>query len=421
MNITIEEGVVKHTQRSVIRKYSDSTKKDLLSETILEAVVVFKDKDGTVYPDGKIIKSDEYATIFTYDYNKDKYGDIISCQVSKTKKKNDKSLDFEKTKIIYTYNKKGKLVKEEHFTRDDLAYVTNTFLYNDDGEIVSQKSKGTHTVLEKKFYHGQIRSITETTIKSKIVNRSYEAFFDKNDRVYKVYDYDKHIETDYERDFDGDGNVLSETQRFFDISTTNKKLISYIVTTYNPAAGYKIATIIKNGILTEKHQYNLKGEELSMYYIEDGKELFKRTEKTIDIDTGNIIITTTITITDQNTGHDIKNEIIKETYDKNNNLLVYANNDSIVTEYEYDENNRRTSAITKKLIDEKFVIINEVLYTYEEDEETNSTTKIRQLTVFNKDGEIVSKDIHKEIFDETTETYKEDKMLFDVETSCNCK
>ena len=83
--------------------------------------------------------------------------------------------------------------------------------------------------------------------------------------------------------------------------------------------------------------------------------------------------------------------------------------------YEYDEEDRRKSAITKKLIGEEFVVINEVLYTYETTEEGN-TVRTRQLTVFNKNGEVKSKKIHKETITDTSESYEEDTMIYEEDT-----
>ena len=90
MNINIPEGVDKYTKHILIKKYSDSTKKDLISETLLDTTVIFRDND-IIYPDGKIILNDELVTLFDYEYNKDETGNIISCKITKSMKKNGKS------------------------------------------------------------------------------------------------------------------------------------------------------------------------------------------------------------------------------------------------------------------------------------------------------------------------------------------
>lgn len=413
-NIVIDEdGVVKYISHKLIRKFSDDGKKDLLSETKLDNVVIFKDKNGTIYPDGKIITSDEFVTMYTYQYNKDNEGNTLSCIIEKSVKKNGKLLDIEKTGEKKYFDKLGRLIKVELSTRDGIVYHTTRYEYDVDNNIILQTTKGTHTVREKKFYRGEVSSITETTIKSKMTHTPYRAFFDNNGRIYKVIDGDRRVEIDYERDFDSEGNILSETQRFFDISSTDKKLISYIVTSYIPAAKYKIGKVIKNGILTEKHTYDLKGDELTLFKVEDGKELFTRTEKTTDPDTGNLTITTNTKITDCKTGSLIKDKTIKRTYDKDNKLLLYSEDDSTVSTYEYDEEGRRTSVITKKLVNEEFVVINEVLYTYSTDEETGETIKKRQLTIFDENGTVIAKDSHEEKFNSASEEYTEEKMLFE--------
>ena len=415
MNIIIKDGTIKRTISTLIRKFSDSNKKDMISETRLFTDIIFKDKDGTIYPDGKIIRSDEYVTMHNYEYTKDEDSNITSCKVTTSKMKNGKSIDIEKTTSTKYYDKQGRLIEEDFFTRDGIMYLRQRYEYDTDGNVIARKDKSTDTKQTIKYHHnGEVISIVNETIKSKAIHKKYNAFFDNKNRVYKTIDGDKSIETDYEREFDGDGNILSETKRFFDISTTNKKLISYITTTYNPASGYKIDSVIKNGILTEKHEYNLKGEELGMFMVEEGKELFKRVETSNDSDTGNKTTITSIKIIDQESGKVIKDSSIKTIHDKDNKLLSYSEDNTIVSTYEYDEEGRRSSVITKKLIDDEFVVINEVLYTYSTDEETGKTIKTRQLTVFDKDGNITNKDVHTEIFDETSDTYEFDKTLFEV-------
>lgn len=415
MNIIIEDGTIKRTVSTLIRKFSDSNKKDMISKTRLFTDIIFKDKDGTIYPDGKIIRSDKYVTIYKYEYNKDKDSNIISCKVTTSKMKNGKSIDIEKTTSNKYYDKNGRLIEEEFFTRDGILYLRQRYEYDSDGNLITRKDKSTVTKQTIKYNNnGDVISIVDETIKSKAIHKKYIAFFDNENRVYKTIDGNKSIETDYEREFDEDGNILSETKRFFDISTTNKKLISYVTTTYNPASGYKIDSVIKNGILTEKHEYNLKGEELKMYIVEEGKELFKRIERSIDSDTGNKTTITNTKIINQASGKVIKDLSIKTIHDPDNKLISYSEDNTVVSTYEYDEEGRRSSVITKKLIDDEFVVINEVLYTYSTEEETGKTTRKRQLTVFDKDGNITNKDVHTEIFDETSDTYEFDKTLFEA-------
>lgn len=413
MNINIPEGVDKYTKHILIKKYSDSTKKDLISETLLDTTVIFRDND-IIYPDGKIILNDELVTLFDYEYNKDETGNIISCKITKSMKKNGKSMDIEKIEQTDFYDNLGRLIQSVFKTRDGITYLTKKYEYDCDNNIVSERVKGTDNIITKKYHHGKVYYIESKTIKSKITNTKYQAFFDDKGNVYKVIDRDKHIEKDYERDLNSDGKTLSKTVRFFDISTTNKKLISYITTTYNPVVDYKIDKVIKNGILTEKHTYDLKGDEISLFILEDGNSIFKRKEKSIDPDTGNTINIIKTTITDEKTSSVIKDTTVKTVYDKDNKLLTYAEDNSIVTEYEYNEEGKRKSAITKKLIGEEFVVINKVFYTYETDEESGNTIRTRELTVYDGKGNIISKDIHKEVTSELTDSYEEEKMFFDI-------
>ena len=234
MNIIIKDGTIKRTISTLIRKFSDSNKKDMISETRLFTDIIFKDKDGTIYPDGKIIRSDEYVTMHNYEYTKDEDSNIISCKVTTSKMKNGKSIDIEKTTSTKYYDKQGRLIEEDFFTRDGIMYLRQRYEYDTDGNVIARKDKSTDTKQTIKYHHnGEVISIVNETIKSKAIHKKYNAFFDNKNRVYKTIDGDKSIETDYEREFDGDGNILSETKRFFDISTTNKKLISYITTIKN--------------------------------------------------------------------------------------------------------------------------------------------------------------------------------------------
>lgn len=411
MNITIDEGIISYKKHNNITKYSDSSKKDIVSQTILNTVVVFKDEHG-VYPDGKIILSDEIVISYDYDYIKDENDNVISCRISKNKKKNGKSIDIEKVNEVKYYDKLGRHIKTEYITRDGITYLTDKYSYDNDNNIIEKRTKGTHNVSTTKFNRdGEVTLIEDMTFKSKAVHTKYRAFFDNNGKIYKVIDGNNNIETDYERDLNDDGNVLSETVRHFDISTTTKKLISYTVNSYNPAVGYKIDKVIENGILKERHIYDLKGDEIGLFVLEDDKELFVRNEKTIDEDTGNIIRIRKETITNKKTGDIIKDTTTKAIYDINNNLLTFSLDNSMVTEYEYNEEGKRKSAITKKLIDEEFVVINEVLYTYETTTE-GDTVRTRQLTVFNEKGEVISKNIHKETVTDTSTSYEQDIMIY---------
>lgn len=409
----IPENTAKYIFHEIIKKYSDDSKKDLVSEAKTDYIIVFKDKDG-VYPEGKIIASNKFVTMYDYNYIKDNDGNVISCIIEKSVHKNGKLLDIEKTGEKKYFDKKGNLVKVELSTREGIIYSTLTYEYDSDNNVILEKAKGTHTVRTKTFYRGEVKCITETTIQSKMTHTPYKAFFDNDGRIYKVIDGDKSVEINYERDFDAEGNILSETKRYFDISTTTKKLISYEVKSYIPAANYKIGKVIKNGILTEEHTYNLKGEEIALFKLEDNKEYFTRIQKTVDTDNGNITTISTTLISDYS-DNTVKNKVVKRTVDKDNKLLLYSEDNSIVSTYEYDDEGRRTSVITKKLVGEEFVVINEILYTYTTDPETLETIRTRELTIFDIKGEPIAKTIHEESFDSLSDTYTEEKILFNLE------
>ena len=58
MNITIDEGVISYKKHNMIIKYSDSSKKDMVSQTILNTDIVFKDKHGNDKYYNELIYSD---------------------------------------------------------------------------------------------------------------------------------------------------------------------------------------------------------------------------------------------------------------------------------------------------------------------------------------------------------------------------
>lgn len=418
MNITIEDGTIERQISTITRVFSDSTKKDVLSDTKIVTDIIFKDKDGNTYPDGKIIVSDEYVKMNDYKYNRDENGNVLNCTITTSAKKNGKSIDIEKTTSIEYYDTSGKLTTKEFYTRDGIQYLSQKYEYSVDGKVSTRVDKGTDTFDTIKYNsNGDVVSIISETIRSKTRFKKYIAFFDSDNRIYKTIDGHKRIETDYERDFDGSGNMLSETKRFFDISTTHKKLISYVVTSYNPAANYKIASIIENGILKEKHEYDTKGEEIEMYKVEEGKELFVRTESSVDEDTGNKTIVTSTKIIEQGTGNILKDSKVKTVYDSDKKLISYSEDNTISSVYEYDAEGRRTSVTTKKLIDGEYVTINQVLYTYTTNE--TATVRTRQLTVYDKDGNTTNKEVHTETFDTTIDTYDYDRTIFESAIATN--
>ena len=116
MDIVIEDGTIKREISTIIHKFSDSTKKDITSETTTNTIIIFKDKNGTVYPNGKIVKSDELVILYDYEYTKDKNGNILRCKITTSKMKNGKSIDIEKTTSVKYYDEHGKLIVEEFFT-----------------------------------------------------------------------------------------------------------------------------------------------------------------------------------------------------------------------------------------------------------------------------------------------------------------
>lgn len=417
MLVRYEEGLkdfVRNTTTTKYEKFNGSDKKSVTSVAKDITHVVFKDEDGT-YPTGKIVTSDKFVDSYKYEFDKDEIGNVNNCRVIKTSKKNGKSLDIEKIETIEYYDVLGRLIREEDKTRDGVTFRTTLYDYTVDNKVSKKTVKGTHTITYTKFYKDEVSSIVDKTIESKMQHVKYRADFDAFGNIIKIYDGDRHIEKDYERDLDTNGKTLSETIRFFDVSSPDKKLISYITTAYNPAADYKISEVIKNGILTERYTYDLNGDEISMM-LDNGKiETFRRTERTVDSDTGDITEISKLIIIDKKTQNVIKDKVVQNVFDKDKKkILSYSDSENnIVTTYEYDDNDRRLSAITKQSFDGELKTISEIKYEYTDDEDNNTHTRKRTDIRYDAAGNITAKTIHYEEDTENTEVLQFDEYTYE--------
>lgn len=416
--IQYEKNLVSYTKFSNRMNYitTEDKKRSLVSDITEKDKINFIDENGNVIEAGIIEKSDKQLTLYTYQFSKNSDGEITDCSITKSHFKNDKSLDIEKTTEVKYFDHRGRLIKKSDLTRDGIEYNDTHYQYDNDNNLVLITTKDTHTITQKKFYKDQVESIINKTIRSKLAHTKYHAYFDAFGRVYKVYDGDHHIERTYERDIDDEGNILSETIRYYDISG-EKKLISYETKTYNPAAGFKISKIIKNGIVVIQYTYDQNGDEIS--YMETVKDIdiFERTERHVDSDTGNITETKRRVLIDRITQKVIKESTIKSVFDKTKKMLLsyseITDDVNLVTAYEYDEDGNRTSAITKQLIDDELKVIDEIKYEYEESDDNKS--KKRTCTSYDVDGNIVLKSIHNEYVNETEEVHEREVYNYKVD------
>lgn len=416
--IQYEKNLVRYTKFRNIMNYITTAdkKRSLAYDTTERDKINFVDENGNVVEAGVIEKSDKDVTLYDYQFSKNSDGEITDCYVSITHFKNDKSLDIEKTTEVKCFDHRGRLIKKSNLTRDGIEYNDTHYEYDNDNNLVSITTRDTHTITKKKFYKGQVESIVDKTIRSKMTNTKYRAYFDAFGRVYKVYDGDHHIERTYERDIDGDGNILSETIRYYDISG-EKKLISYETKAYNPAAGFKVSKIIKNGIVVMQYTYDQNGDEISSMETVKDIDIFTRTERHVDSDTGNITETKRRVLIDKITQKVVKESTTKSVYDKTKKMLLSYSEITdvvnLVTTYEYDEDGNRTSAITKQLINDEFKVINEIKYEREESEDNKS--KKRTCTSYDIDGNILCKSIHNEYVNETEEVHEHEVYDYKVD------
>lgn len=350
---------------------------NISSVTDTKRVIIFSDE----YPDGKIITDDIHITKYEYIYDRDKNGNVTRCIIYKKRSKNGRLVDQDRTISIYLYDKDGLLIQIADQTDEGIVYHRRTYEY-DDNKQVSKIIDKTNSNIRTTTYNTNkdVVSIIDKTIQSKAKHNAYKAEYDADNNPVYIHDGDRSLDIVYQRSIDEDGKVIQETKRFYDASSSTKKMILYITTTYIPISGYKIGDIIENGVLRERHTYNAKGEEIEMFVIEDNKEVFTRTEKT-ELDTTNVVKTTKRVI-DLDTGDITETTVTKSTYTKDNSKLLKVEiNDDIISYYYYDNDDRRQQVTTKKLINEDWKTIQDIHYTYSE----NTVTK--ELIAYNENGE----------------------------------
>lgn len=391
-NIEREDNLVSVSRNTKTKIYDETRKDDLLSESLTTLIVVFKDKDG-VYPNGKVIVSKEYVTKYTYDYTKDIDGNITSCIVTKTHSKSGQSIDFEKTQTKTYYNANGRVIRIEHDTRDGVTYRVEKMWYYSDGTLKEKHIKGTHVI--DKFYYNTFGGLvlkTSYTIKSKTTTKSFSAIYNELGEVVHESYYDRNYGVTIERDKDHTGNLLSITKIFRHIN--DRKIFSKETKIYDPNADYKLSRTIKNGFVTEEIKYDLNGEILETITRDKDGQVVTIFERHIDEESGEKTIDRHIYITDKH--GKMKTKYIRATYDEDNALLLYSEDNSIVTTYTYDENNRRTFAITKQLIDGDFVIVSTIEYEYTEDIETGKKIRTRKEERYDKNGNTIFKNSYQD-------------------------
>ena len=387
-NIEREDNLLRVYRNTVTHIYDENKKDDLLSTTDATLIVVFKDKEGT-YPDGKVVESKETVTKYKYDYSKDTDGNITSCVVTKTISKTGQSTDYEKVVTKTFYDKDGRITRVEHNTRDGITYRIEKMWYYPDGTLKEKWVKGTHVI--DKFYYSTLGKLilkTAYTIKSKATARLYCASYNEfGEVVHETFPAENYM-VSFERDKDHTGHTLSVTKIFKHLDT--RKVFAKETEVYDPAANYQLSRVIKNGFVTEVKKYNLKGEVVESVLKENDTQVMTKIERHTDSETGEKTIEKHVYTTDIHGNTHTK--YIKFVYSADDKLLVYAEDNSKVTTYTYNEDNKRESAITKQLIDGEFIVISKIEYSYSTDPETRIRTEER----YDKDGNVVFKQSYKE-------------------------
>ena len=366
-----EANLLKEKRRTTTCVYDETKPEDLLSRTLTTMTVVYKDKDGT-YPEGKIVQSDTEVLKNKYEYEKDDQGNIIGCKLTRTVTKNGQALDNETDSVVFYYDGLGRLIKTEYYTRTKVMYNREQFWYWGDTTTLKCKT---------------IKSTDAATTTFKILAGTTEL---KADEDYKVVEPGKftflksqtekvHVEmaTDAFPKFTGKdhtGHILSVTKTFRHLD--DRGVFSRKTKIYDPNSEYKISRVIENNMLKEAYTYNLNAELIKFVKFGiDGTETCTTIERSVDPDTEERTEETHTYITRPHKKQHSK--YIKKTFDSTGKLLVYAEDNSKVTTYTY-EDDKRMSATTKQLVGDNFIVIDSIAYTYTEEQESNSKTRTEE-------------------------------------------
>jgi hypothetical protein len=409
-NIVKEDNLLKVKHHTTTLVYDETRKDDLLSKTDLDLIVVFKDKDGE-YPTGKIVVSNEFVTKYNYKYVTDDIGNVLSCTITKTVSKNGQSTDIEKTSTTSFYDANGRVVKKEYYTRDGIMYNREQFWYWETGKLKTKKVKSTHVIETTEYNHdGNIVLVWAKTIASKCISRKYSATYNEKGEIVHYVEHSKGYECFIERDLDHEGNLLSITEIFKHLS--DRKIFAKTTKVYDPNAGYKLSRVIKNGFVVDQYWYDLEGQVIKNVKSEKDNDIITTIiERSTDTETGEKTVEKHIYFVNKCGKQHSK--YIKEVYDENNNLLTFAEDNSKVTTYTYNEDGKRESAITKQIIDEEFVVIDKITYTYST-EETGEEKKTRVEERYDAKGNITYKQTHTESITDTKKEYTVENRVYEV-------
>lgn len=378
------EVLVKEKRHTLTHTYDSERPDDLLSVSDSNVEIVYKSKDGTIYPEGKVVRSDTVVKNNTYEYEKDEQGNILGCIVTTTIVKNGQAIDTDKGPVISYYDGLGRVVKIEHYTKTKIVFNREQFWYWGDTTTIRKKTVKSTDVLTTSEYNtdGKAVLIWSKTLKSGAINKKYEAIYDASGECTFYTDYDRKYTVQIDRDKDFEGHLLALNKTFRRLN--DRAIFSKKCEIYNPNAEYKLAKVIENNIVKELYMYNLNAQVIkAVKTSDDGTVIETNYEYSVDPETNERTEEEHIYITrPHNRQH---SKYIKKTFDADNNLLVFAEDNSKVTTYTYEDGKRMT-AITKQLISGEFTVIDSIVYSYTEDK--TSELKTRTETGYTEDGSI---------------------------------
>lgn len=403
-NIVKEDNLVKVIRNKNVITRNPERLEDVLSKYYFSQTVVFKDSEG-VYPEGKVVHSEENGVNFRYEYKKDGEGNIVYCTVYAEQYDKGKSTKAGTTTIIYDRN--GRVI-EKNYYYDGISWKRERYEYYSNGNLAKLKIKNTTTITTEEYdVNGKIVYIWDKTISSGAIHKKYLAKYNKDGDPERIVDFDKNRDSRIFYDKNHEGKIICVTEEIKECS--NGRTVGKKVTSYAAETDYqRVSTEFDNGILVKKNTYDMNGELIQMLLRKDDREVLTRISKTIDEETGYIVEERTNTITKY--GEDVPITVVVRFVYDGDKLMTYSEDNSKVTTYTYDEQGRRSTATTKQLIGEDFVVISEITYTYNTDSETGKEIATRTEVRFDKDGNKVSQDTRTEsISDVETEHTSEFK------------
>lgn len=363
-----------------------------------------------------IIKDEKYGDIidYVYKYNANNEKKLV---ISTSRHIDTNNNDDESINITY-YDDLERVIKEENVLSNDYDNVINDpdriildstrykYFGNTD-KIYKKLSKDNFLITESEYdINGHLIEEEETTISSGAKCETYYAKYDNNGNVIEEYDGDYYITINIE--YDENNNDIKSVKNVYGGRDSKSECINTITSIKKyDNNGKCYSTIYKDYDSHIIKKFDEK-ERYIMEKISCNGHVIDTNYNYEDFNDGSYSLTTIskeYNIFDNNVDTKKSNQI----FDKNNNMIQYTDNDGLIINASYNNDNKITHKIISRRKNDTTIISIVIDYEY-----SDGINKIKQ-THYNKDGEIII--INESIKDETNpnkiiETYT--KTTFDV-------